>query len=1083
MASLPEHRSGPVSAGADPGVDVGGAPVTSAGPAHEDPPGPEDAGSGVPAGAPVTARAFEVTVPLGRRVMVFGDLLLGAEATPASHAQAADIAVALERWDGPGLAVVCGNLFVAPESGTPLTAEVVEASLRAHRRLAEAVTSFTARPDSRLLVLPGWRDPELGDDDGVAAVLTDLGIEVVPDVDLVLVTAAGERRVLVRPARPAPEAGPALEPGPADRPYLTGIDRLEDPSASARFVTSRLLYRRLRRFIWVPPVLAVVIAVLIRLTVVFNGVNRLVRRAHGPRHALYRAYAASWPHRALFTLAVIVVFELALAAVVTVVSRRVWRAHVGMDDSGGLPTGRSAPSSGLTIGGRPAIDEARDEVARGATGLIAGGGLEAELIALTPGFFASPGGTTELVREHPGRAGLPPVFLHHRQTAWIELETGAELHVRLLLADADLPSSTMLERLLTGYPVVKGYKAAADLHPAMVASWPRGASWPPAPEVAADRTRTRRARRLAGAAIFVAGLVDLLLAVSPPLRSRLHLVEQVIPLGVAQAAGALVAMSGIALMMLARGVLRGQRRAWLVSVGLLAGTLVLHLVHGAELGAVVLTAAVLGLLIVERAQFGTASDQGSLRSAFSILFLGALIAVVAATVAAELATRVRHHPIPAWPVVMFGAFERLAGITTVSLPDTIDDWLFPSMLAVGLMLLVIAIYLFTRPVVDRQLSSSHAVHRAAELRARDIVRRHGTGTLDYFALRDDKKWFIHRDSLVAYAVHGGVALVSPDPIGPQNERESVWQAFRHYADRNGWGVSVMAAAEEWLPVYRDAGMRYLYIGDEAVVDVQSFSLAGGKMKGLRQAHKRIERYGYTVHFFDPATIAPDEVVPLVELMGKNRRGEAERGFSMMLGRLFDRRDTDLLLTVVDGPDGAPAAMCQFVPSPAIAGYSLDLMRRDPGEHPNGLIDFALCSTIEHLKDEGCRGLSLNFAAMRSVLEGETGDGLTQRVERWALRRLSGVLQIETLYKFNAKYEPGWLPRYIVYDSPEQFVPAVVAIARAESLTEVPVVGRLLVPTGKRRGGPVVPDELTAVAAPAANGGPDRPSPAHHPSDA
>ena len=111
---------------------------------------------------------------------------------------------------------------------------------------------------------------------------------------------------------------------------------------------------------------------------------------------------------------------------------------------------------------------------------------------------------------------------------------------------------------------------------------------------------------------------------------------------------------------------------------------------------------------------------------------------------------------------------------------------------------------------------------------------------------------------------------------------------------------------------------------------------------------------------------------MAELMAKSRRGEQERGFSMMLGRLFDPRDTGLLLTLVEGPDGAPVAMCQFVPSPAIGGFSLDLMRRDPGEHPNGLLDFALCSTIAHLKEMGMKGLSLNFAAMRSILEGETG---------------------------------------------------------------------------------------------------------------
>jgi hypothetical protein len=136
------------------------------------------------------------------------------------------------------------------------------------------------------------------------------------------------------------------------------------------------------------------------------------------------------------------------------------------------------------------------------------------------------------------------------------------------------------------------------------------------------------------------------------------------------------------------------------------------------------------------------------------------------------------------------------------------------------------------------------------------------------------------------------------------------------------------------------------------------------------------------------------------------------------------------------------------------------MRRDPGDHPNGLLDFALCSTIAHLKEMGMKGLSLNFAAMRSILEGESGDGVTQRVERWALRRLSGVLQIETLWRFNAKYEPRWLPRYIVFDSAEQFVPVAVQIMRAESLTEVPVIGRLLTTT--KRSGPTVPESVQAA---------------------
>ena len=689
-----------------------------------------------------------------------------------------------------------------------------------------------------------------------------------------------------------------------------------------------------------------------------------------------------------------------------------------------------------------------------------------ELTHLDAGFFACPGATSEVVHEHRGRFGLPPTFLHHRQETMVEMETGADLHIRLMHAEVDLPLATMGERLLTHDAVVKGRTTAADLHPELVASWPGGASWPPAPEVAADRVRVRRIRRIAATALFVAGLIDLLSAVTTPVHHHIHLISQYLPIEVTQAAGALVAISGIGMIMLARGVLKGQRRSWLVAVGLLVASLILHIVHAADVVSLLVCAGVLTLLIVQRERFRAQAEQGTVRSAFLTLAVGGLTATVGATLAVEFAGRVRHHDLPAWPQVLLGSAERLIGIENVRFPAHINHYASTTLLAVGITLIVVSLYLLTRPVVDRRLSTGRAAvgRRAAEIRARDIVRRHGTGSLDYFALRDDKQWFFHRDSMVAYAVFGGVCLVSPDPIGPFTERAHVWDAFRRYVDRNGWGLGVMAASEAWLPTYQASGMRFLYIGDEAVVDPRLFSLEGGKMKGLRQAVNRVARYGYTVRFLDPAHLNPEDAARMVDLMNKSRRGEQERGFSMMLGRLFDPRDTGLLLTLVEGPDGAPVAMCQFVPSTAIGGYSLDLMRRDPSEHPNGLLDFALCSTIAHLKEMGMKGLSLNFAAMRSVLEGESGDGLTQRVERWALHRLSGMLQIETLWRFNAKYEPTWLPRYIVFDSAEQFVPVVVQIMRAESLTEVPVIGRLLTTGAAKRAGPAVPEEVLAVLA-------------------
>src|SRR5205823_6691428 len=173
--------------------------------------------------------------------------------------------------------------------------------------------------------------------------------------------------------------------------------------------------------------------------------------------------------------------------------------------------------------------------------------------------------------------------------------------------------------------------------------------------------------------------------------------------------------------------------------------------------------------------------------------------------------------------------ERLVGLSSIRLPDRLDDFLSPSLLAVGIGLAMAAIWMALRPVVLRHRHSDNGLPRA-----REIVFEHGRGTLDYFALRSDKQFFFSAsgESLVAYGIYGSVCLVSPDPIGPISERDQVWSEFRTFADGHGWTLAVMGAGEDWLPLYRDSGMYDLYVGDEAVVDVNRFNLEGGRNKGL-----------------------------------------------------------------------------------------------------------------------------------------------------------------------------------------------------------------------------------------------------------
>ncbi|HVA76073.1 MAG TPA: phosphatidylglycerol lysyltransferase domain-containing protein, partial [Acidimicrobiales bacterium] len=804
-----------------------------------------------------------------------------------------------------------------------------------------------------------------------------------------------------------------------------------EPAALSRFVASRLVYRRLGRSAWlllVPVVAALVLRV--------------------PGFALHSARRVDFTSRVGIAALAAVVEILLLLALAVAALRRTGRALSALS----LEDARGDPNDA-------ARSKARDLVTSGHAGLITGHTCRPELTDLGAGFYANAGCGTEVVTEYPTRVpglGLPPVFLGHRQLAWVELEAGNDLHLRLLHGRQNLPGATLAERLLASRPFSA---SAGDLHAGVVASWPQGQDWPVMP---APQDRDRRVRRLAAFAVFVVGFLSLLSALAEPLRSRLNVLRDLFPLAIPETAASLAALGGIGLMVLARGIRRGQRRAWIVCEGLLIAVAVLHVVKGVDVEEALIALAAGAFLWVYRSSFEAKTDVERVGRGVVRVVVAAALTVLAGALSLQLSSWVqgpRRVPRLSWGRAVEAALQRMVGLSGVALPDRVNDFFSPAMATAAAGLLVALLFVVFRPVVQRQLrhspgkdpavatvTSFPAVSGNGDLaRARSVVERYGKGTLDYFALRPDKQFFFWGETVVAHAVYGSVCLVSPDPIGPVAERSDAWRAFRRYVDEHSWALGGLGAGEEWLPIYRSTGMHDLYVGDEAIVRVGRFSLEGGRFKGLRQAVNRIAKYGYTITFHDPSSLDPALRCALEDVMTKSRRGEVERGFSMTLGRAFDPADAGLLLAVVHDPAGVPVAFCQYVPAPGIGGYSLDLMRRDNGDHPNGLIDFAVVETIRELQRRGFEGLGLNFATMRAVLAGETGEGVSQRVQGWVLRRMGDSMQIESLWRFNAKFDPDWHPRYAIYDAPENMLAVAIAVARAESFWELPVIGRFLVP--------------------------------------
>jgi lysyl-tRNA synthetase class 2 len=285
-------------------------------------------------------------------------------------------------------------------------------------------------------------------------------------------------------------------------------------------------------------------------------------------------------------------------------------------------------------------------------------------------------------------------------------------------------------------------------------------------------------------------------------------------------------------------------------------------------------------------------------------------------------------------------------------------------------------------------------------------------------------------------------LASGDPLGDSEAWPGAISAFLDTAAEHAWVPAAMGCSEAAGTAWCRAGLSALEIGDEAIIEVDEFHLDGRAMRNVRQAVTRVERAGYTCQVRRVSEITAAEGESLRRQATAWRGAETERGFSMALGRVGDPSDPDCVAVLAER-DGALRAFLHFVPWGA-DGLSLDLMRRDR-DADNGVNELLIVRAIEAAGILGVRRLSLNFAVFRSALErGERlGAGPFLRAWRALLVFASRWFQIESLYRFNAKFRPLWEPRFVCYPTARDLPRVAIAALEAEAFLVWPRFPRLL----------------------------------------
>ncbi len=487
-------------------------------------------------------------------------------------------------------------------------------------------------------------------------------------------------------------------------------------------------------------------------------------------------------------------------------------------------------------------------------------------------------------------------------------------------------------------------------------------------------------------------------------------------------------------------------------------------VTGANLA---ITAGVLIILYVARREFYAKVQRGSLPKAIGTL-VGLLV----------MSTVLGWALVEAFPGSLHGSGDRLTYAIEKILGGAFTFDFTRRGHAAGWVNLVLGFFggiaLFAAlGVLFRSQRLSAQLRPAEEERVRALLAEYGErDSLGYFATRRDKAVIFSPSgkAAVTYRVVAGVTLASGDPLGDPEAWGPAIEAWLGQAKEYAWTPAVMGASEAGATAFARAGLRAIELGDEAILDVDEFTLDGREMRPVRQAVHRVERAGYTVRIRRHAEISPTEMAHILELADEWRDTETERGFSMALGRLGDPADGRCVLVEAHDAQGREAALLSFTPW-GTSGLSLDLMRRDRASD-NGLMEFMVASLVRDADRLGVRRISLNFAVFRSVFEegARIGAGPVLRAWRGLLLFFNRWFQLESLYRSNVKFRPEWVPRFLCYDDVRDLATVAIASGIAEGFILVPSLPTLL-----RRGLTAPPIEVPAVVpAPALEEAPPAP---------
>lgn len=509
--------------------------------------------------------------------------------------------------------------------------------------------------------------------------------------------------------------------------------------------------------------------------------------------------------------------------------------------------------------------------------------------------------------------------------------------------------------------------------------------------------------------ILVLGVINMISALSPAIPNRLRLVKNILPEDVVVLSNALVLIFGLLLVLISIFLLQGSKRAWYIAVSLTSFSIIGHLLKAADYEEALVALVALSALFYTRNSYKLKPHPKLVKLGYTV-FLYAISTVFAYGVLGFYFMHKKHFGID---FTFLGAFEAVLKVIFF-----IDDQALRPLTKFGLhfeqsiycasgAVILFIVFSLLKPYFYKDYNSPEDF-----VEAQQLVSSFGNSALDYFKTYPDKflQFNESRTAFISFKITRHFAMVLEDPIAEhEQEKIDMIEKFEERCRDSGFIAAYYRVPERSLPMYVSLGKKFIPIGEEAVLDLLTFTMDGGKMKTTRSAVNRLSAEGYIFKVYLPSQ--KEGLLQKLEKVSDNWLRDLDQKEVAFTQGIFDRAilKEQVILTIEDQEEKVYAFL-NLVEDFAPGEATYDLIRKETNA-PNGVLDMLLAKTFLYLKAEGFEKVNMGLAP----LSGVEGVNITQKTIKYAYENFRIFAQFKGLRKYKEKFYPQWEKKYLVYN--------------------------------------------------------------------